>query len=185
MGDYVRPKRRKRTTPEETDTSSQAERIATALMCERKVCPCHKWRNGKGRVHCPTHDDDNPAFEVKDKSGKPLVRCFVGCSQEAVIQELKERGLWMTAPGLKLSELAEAKGIPESWLRALGVRESRVAGKPCVVIPYLGSDGREMAVQKRLRLTGVMRFMFRSGDKMLCTALATRVVGHIVSRPSS
>ena len=47
---------------------------------------------------CPAHDDRNPSFSVSDKSGKILVKCWAGCTQEEVIGALRDLGLWHTAP---------------------------------------------------------------------------------------
>jgi putative DNA primase/helicase len=53
-------------------------------------------RSGKGFLACcPAHDDKNPSLSIDDgDNGKPVVFCNAGCSQEAVIAALTERGLW-------------------------------------------------------------------------------------------
>lgn len=44
---------------------------------------------------CPAHDDRTPSLSIKDgDNGKPLVNCLAGCSQDAVIDALKQRGAW-------------------------------------------------------------------------------------------
>jgi DNA primase len=44
---------------------------------------------------CPAHDDREPSLSLGESSnGKPLVYCFAGCSQDAVIRALKRLGLW-------------------------------------------------------------------------------------------
>ena len=47
-----------------------------------------------GMCRCPAHDDTNPSLHVTEKNGKVLVKCFAGCSQEAVVEALKQRDLW-------------------------------------------------------------------------------------------
>ena len=47
---------------------------------------------------CPAHEDSNPSLSIKEVDGKVLVRCHAGCSQVAVIDALKARGLWEAAP---------------------------------------------------------------------------------------
>ena len=48
---------------------------------------------GKGR--CPAHDDKNPSLQVTEGSnGKPLFKCFAGCTQQDVLEALRQRGLW-------------------------------------------------------------------------------------------
>ncbi len=44
--------------------------------------------------HCPAHDDSSASLSISESGGKPLVHCHAGCTQEAVIAALKERGLW-------------------------------------------------------------------------------------------
>jgi len=47
---------------------------------------------------CPAHaDDKSPSLHISEKNGKLLVHCFAGCPQEAVIEALKNRGLWPEA----------------------------------------------------------------------------------------
>jgi hypothetical protein len=47
---------------------------------------------------CPAHDDRAPSLHVTEKDGKVLVHCFAGCSNEAVIDALRTRGLWTDQP---------------------------------------------------------------------------------------
>jgi hypothetical protein len=58
-----------------------------------------RWLGSHGMVRCPAHDDKHPSCSVTDSAdGKVLVRCFAGCSQEAVIDALRRRGLWERQP---------------------------------------------------------------------------------------
>lgn len=44
---------------------------------------------------CPAHDDHNPSLSIDDSdNGGVLVKCWAGCTQDAVISALKARGLW-------------------------------------------------------------------------------------------
>ncbi|MDA2926322.1 toprim domain-containing protein [Acidobacteria bacterium AH-259-G07] len=54
-------------------------------------------RTGKGWLACcPVHDDREPSLSISQGAdGTTLVHCHAGCSQEAVINELKAMGLWM------------------------------------------------------------------------------------------
>src|SRR5829696_3393046 len=55
-------------------------------------------RCGSGWVaRCPAHDDRTPSLSIREKGGKILVHCHTGCPQDAVLQELRVRGLcvWM------------------------------------------------------------------------------------------
>lgn len=46
------------------------------------------------KCRCPTHDDKSSSLTVRDKSGKILIQCHAGCSNDTVIKELKARDLW-------------------------------------------------------------------------------------------
>ena len=44
---------------------------------------------------CPAHNDRNPSLSIDEaKDGQVLVHCHAGCSQKAVISELKKLGVW-------------------------------------------------------------------------------------------
>jgi DNA primase len=46
-------------------------------------------------ARCPAHEDRNPSLSLKDADdGRILVKCFAGCTQAAVIDALKAKGLW-------------------------------------------------------------------------------------------
>lgn len=44
--------------------------------------------------HCPAHDDGHPSLSLADQDGKVLVYCHAGCTQDAVIDALRQLGLW-------------------------------------------------------------------------------------------
>jgi len=62
--------------------------IATALPKNR--------RNGKGWVACcPAHADKHPSLSIDEgRDGKVLLHCHAGCTQDEVIDALRDRGLW-------------------------------------------------------------------------------------------
>lgn len=59
-------------------------------------------RSGRGWMACcPAHDDRSPSFSISDAGqGRPLVYCFSGCDQRAVIGALRARGLWGASDGV-------------------------------------------------------------------------------------
>jgi hypothetical protein len=164
-----------------------AETIRQALRCDNPRCTCHK---PTGHVHCPAHRDETPSLQVSEKDGKLLVKCFGGCSQEAVIEALKARNLWpiseknkkykgnktngegrngATPPGLTLAELAKAKGFQvdgPKGLMAWGVAQQKYRSATVVRVPYFSPDGQEVAVRYRKALSGDNRFSWRKGDKV-------------------
>ena len=70
----------------------------------------------KAMIHCPAHEDKNPSCGVTLEGGKILVHCYAGCSQEAVISGLRERGLWPWNNGGK--DRDRPPGIPTKWYGA-------------------------------------------------------------------
>ncbi|HDY90407.1 MAG TPA: hypothetical protein ENH82_20090, partial [bacterium] len=44
--------------------------------------------------HCPAHTDKRSSLSITESNGKTLLHCHAGCSQLAVIDALKSRGLW-------------------------------------------------------------------------------------------
>ncbi len=44
--------------------------------------------------HCPAHDDAKASLSITQNNGKILFKCHTGCSQKAVLDALKARGLW-------------------------------------------------------------------------------------------
>jgi putative DNA primase/helicase len=67
-----------------------AETIARALGTER--ASGNTWM-----ARCPAHEDGSPSLAIRGADGKVLLHCHGGCSQGAVIQALKDRGIWDTA----------------------------------------------------------------------------------------
>lgn len=64
-----------------------AEHIADSLGEKRKSS------NGFSCL-CPAHNDKSPSLHVSDSNGRILVKCFAGCTQQAVIDALETRNLW-------------------------------------------------------------------------------------------
>jgi KaiC/GvpD/RAD55 family RecA-like ATPase len=64
-----------------------AEAIARALEGAK--------RSGDGwAARCPVHDDTHASLSLRDGDRGVLVKCHAGCEREAVIDELKARGVW-------------------------------------------------------------------------------------------
>ena len=70
-----------------------------------------------------------------------------------------------SADGCTLAKYAEAKRLPISFLRGLGLSEMTYGGSPAVRIPYLDRSRDEIAVQFRVALDGKNRFRWKSGSK--------------------
>lgn len=172
--------------------------IAGELSCGQHGCTCGS-RSGDGfKTHCPTHQDETPSLQVSERDGKILVKCFGGCSQEAVIEALRDRNLWhipenskkyrrikpigkarnsATPPGLTLEELANAKGFKldgPKGLKAWGVAQQKYLGATVIRIPYFSADGQEVAVRYRKALGGENRFSWRKGDRVCLYGLGRK-----------
>lgn len=150
--------------------------IVQALRCGGPGCRCKRVAsNGRVLLHCPAHPDDEPSLSLTvTPDGRLLWKCFAGCSQEAVQEALRRRGLLPAGGsgspgpvGLTLEALATAKGLPVDFLRGLGLRTQKLGGAPAVVIPYFDRDGNESAIRYRLALQGAVRFRWRRGSRVL------------------
>jgi hypothetical protein len=143
------------------------ELILRALKQLGRVRP-----EGKGwRTRCPNpdHEDRHPSFFLYPGGGG---RCFSQCDRYWNPQELAQL-LGISLPGvtqgLTLAELAQAKGLPEEFLRSWGVKDGFSGSgrnrKPCVDIPFVDAHGELVAVHKRLSLHVDPRFVWKRGDR--------------------
>lgn len=73
-----------------SDRRLSSEDIARSLGRGREV----KGADGTWNTCCPAHNDSGPSLSVSEKSGRIMVYCHAGCTQDAVISELKSLGLW-------------------------------------------------------------------------------------------
>lgn len=108
-----------------------AEAVKDGLRCGRAGCPCRKGPN----VHCPAHEDQVPSFTVHEQAGKILLNCKSGCTQRAVVDALKERGLWATY---------EPSPLPRNHTSTATPQE-----KPVAEYEYKNSLGMVLAVKGR------------------------------------
>lgn len=68
-----------------------ARDIATALGGGKEV----KQSETRWNTICPAHNDKGPSLTVSEgQGGRLLVKCHAGCSQQSVIDALKDRDLW-------------------------------------------------------------------------------------------
>lgn len=156
------------------DPSHVLRQIARALECDRTGCVCHATaRKGFGPTHCPSHDDHTPSLNLTAKNGLPLWHCHAGCTQEAVLAELRAKNLlpggWRPVvlknptTGLTLVHLAEAKGLDLHWLQEeLGWEDGLWQGRPAVRIPYRDNEDKTIAIRWRVALEGD-RFRWEKG----------------------
>lgn len=139
--------------------------------------------NKSWMTRCPAHDDRNPSLCITDgQDHRILVHCFAGCTQAAVIDALRGRGLW-PAPqppshaqrayaavpsGCTLLAYAEAKRLPLARLREFGLGDVTFAGAPAVRMPYWDAAGNATAIRFRTALVKAdpdNRFRWQKGAR--------------------
>jgi hypothetical protein len=160
---------------------SSVARLVEALQCHDPRCQCRRTARNKHTLHCPAHPDEHPSLAVTVQGDKVLLHCFAGCSPDAVIGALRERGLWGQerttiripsgkapngAPpfGLTLAALADAKKLPAEELRRYGLNDCPRHGAPAVRMIYHDAGGAEIGVRYRRSLATEPRFEWRKGD---------------------
>lgn len=65
---------------------------------------------GGWMARCPAHDDRTPSLSIDlGENGHPILKCFSGCSNEAVIDKLRSCGLWQeSGTGMSEEEIRES-----------------------------------------------------------------------------
>src|SRR5277367_2197117 len=111
---------------------AHAAAIARALGRGRESHTGSTWR-----TYCPAHaDDGSPGLEVTVKNGRVVVHCWNGgCSQDAIVAALKDRGLWPDRPvrrRLTIAEFADAKKLPIDFLKKNDVSQGESWNGPVV-----------------------------------------------------
>lgn len=93
-----------------------------------------------GKYECPVCGEWH--LSIAEKNGKVLVKCWTGC--EGVFERLVEKVKGLkpptnnhSGPGLTVAQYAEAKQLPEDWLRDFFLLEDiTFFNKPAVSSPY-------------------------------------------------
>jgi len=57
-------------------------------LLEAKGLKPRQQPNGQWLAHCPSHDDQNPSLSLTEGEGRILVKCFAGCSVDAICAAL-------------------------------------------------------------------------------------------------
>src|SRR5262249_15437216 len=133
-------------------------------------------------ARCPAHVDTRASLTIASGADwRVLLHCHAGCTPEVVVAAL---GLTMTdlfsdrgegarvhpagdstiRRGLTLAEYAAAKGLPENFLRGLGVAELVLERVRVLRIPYYDAEGAVIASRLRFALDGD-RFRWTRGCK--------------------
>jgi putative DNA primase/helicase len=113
-------------------------------------------------ARCPAHQDRKPSLSIrKADDGKILVHCHAGCTQESVIDALRQRGLWAekgpskrfdwTAPTRTIVTVGPSCEDIERSKSALRVWPNAKAPLGTEVEKYLGSRGLDLPPLERIR----------------------------------
>jgi putative DNA primase/helicase len=110
-------------------------------------------------AHCPAHHDRKPSLSICDADdGKVLVYCRADCTQNAVIDALRQRGLWQDGRPRKSKRYAKApvKKEPDCddaqrTKDALKIWQSAKPAGGTVVETYLRSRGLHLPWSQSIR----------------------------------
>ena len=70
-------------------------------------------KGGEWLCRCPAHEDHDPSLAIIEKSGKVLLTCRAGCSNDAVIEQLRHRGLLFLPRSGRCATLSGRPATPE------------------------------------------------------------------------
>jgi putative DNA primase/helicase len=119
---------------------------------------------------CPAHDDNHPSLKVSQEHGRALFYCHTGCTQEAVIEALRARGIWPERQPRRLSHRAQYK----YYLSVLADERLGEEGE--------ADDGQyevESEIQKYCEGPAVLRLAAQTQDGQPTTYLAARCIRQI------
>lgn len=132
----------------------ESNQLIEALQCAETSCACHRNGTAEHLVHCPSHDDKHPSLSVNAEGEKVLVHCHAGCTQESVIDALRERSLW---GGAEVSVKGVTALHPSAGLTLAGVSSAKKGGEAAVSVkdvtvlhPSNGLTLAELAIAKKL-----------------------------------
>jgi putative DNA primase/helicase len=111
-----------------------------------------------GMCRCPAHDDKNPSLHITEGSGgKPLFKCFAGCTQEDVLKALRQRGLWSVGarisgefvrqdPDDSVDRSRDEAAIYWRFRNALAIRRAAIKAKDTEGVPTAYYSGRGIEI---------------------------------------
>jgi putative DNA primase/helicase len=91
-----------------------------------------------GMCRCPAHDDNSPSLKITDGDKAVLLKCFAGCSHDAVIGALRARGIWPRRTGPKIGTTRANSSDPDGdehtrFMKAMAILRAAMksnAGRP-------------------------------------------------------
>jgi len=149
---------------------------------DRGDSPDAKWPDSKGEYWalCPFHPDHHATnFSVSERG----YNCFA-CAAKGSLKDLAAtlnisassvdvlrccqggKATFIFSGPISLAAYAEAKKLPLSFLKELGLSERKHRGEPAIVIPYYNQDGQEIATRYRISLAGSDKFRWAKNSKV-------------------
>ncbi len=156
------------------------------LKLNRGSSPNNKWPDHKGEYWsiCPFHNDTNATnFSVSQRG----YYCFA-CPAKGSLRDLAIKlGVHVQAQTSHsrtiyfLADYAKDKGLPESFLQALGLANRKLYGSQAVRIPYRDEAGQEVTARYRIAASGD-KFRWTKGAHVLPYGLdkIDRTAGYII-----
>jgi putative DNA primase/helicase len=117
-----------------------------------------RWFGKHGVACCPAHDDREPSLGIRiGTDGRILVKCYAGCSQEAVIDALRALGLWSGTAGNVVPFPPQKIERNSNGEYALGLWRQCKPAAGTVVEAYLRARGLSLPVPDSWRLHPKMK----------------------------
>jgi len=139
-------------------------------------------RGSAWTARCPAHDDHDPSLSISiSKTGKTLIHCHAGCSQDEVIASLTELGLWNSGHENRNHSVARlnSREIHDYYRTrqalALQIWKSTVPANGTLAETYLTGRAITLAIPERLRFHDALVHMPTGTSAPAMIALVTGV----------
>jgi len=141
-------------------------------------------KSGQWHGRCPAHDDKDPslAFSIGEK-GDLVWYCRAGCDQRDVqaalerLEIIKKSNGRDIEGGITLQIYAASKGLPETFLKELGIYQTRYNNLPALAMPYPRADNSEPQIKFRVALSGKSKTKWKKGHKA-CLYAEHKIIGY-------
>lgn len=102
---------------------------------------------------CPAHDDQTPSLSIRLKDGRILVKCFAGCSAEAIVGAMGLTMRDLFDDDASSYERARAKFAASSGSGTRGTGKSKDWGELVTTYVYEDADGKPLHYVERWHAT--------------------------------
>jgi putative DNA primase/helicase len=119
-----------------------------------------KWHGSYGTAKCPAHEDRSPSLAIGiAKTGKVLVKCHAGCTQESVIDALRRFSLWSGEPCNLRPFTHPSEDTNRNGEYALRLWSEAKPAQGTIVETYLASRGITMPIPDSLRFHPRLKYL--------------------------